>query len=283
MTKVFIGSTGKDLGSYRDAAINTCLKLDLHPIAMEHFEAMGLGAVEGSRRKLDAADLYVGIFGFRYGYIEAGYDQSVTEIEFDHAGARGLERLCFVAKADFPFPPSVIDAEHQDKLKTFKERIYKSLIIAEFTTVDSFALQLMHALVKWQDRDTATMRTAGSSLRLMELDGEKQSPLVDTPLRLVTIGRATTNSVHLEDPYISWEHGLIVFRFGTYYYLHLSNVNPTKVWRRGEEFVLRPGEHGEQELRNQDRLVIGDSTLIVELTLAPGDKDYTPTEKAEAG
>ena len=53
---------------------------------MEFFEAMGVGATEGSKQKLDTADLCVGIFAHRYGYREEGYEQSVIEIEFDHAG-----------------------------------------------------------------------------------------------------------------------------------------------------------------------------------------------------
>jgi hypothetical protein len=47
-----------------------------------------LGASEGSKSKLEAADLYIGIFAHRYGYTEEGYQKSVTEIEFDHAGER---------------------------------------------------------------------------------------------------------------------------------------------------------------------------------------------------
>jgi hypothetical protein len=70
---------------------------------------MGVGATEGSKRQLHDADLYVGIFAHRYGYIEAGHDRSVTEIEFDYAGERKLERLCFLVKLDYPWPPDVID------------------------------------------------------------------------------------------------------------------------------------------------------------------------------
>lgn len=52
MTNVFIGSTSRDLADYRKAAIDVCLRLDLHPIAMAYFEAMPVGATEGSKRQL---------------------------------------------------------------------------------------------------------------------------------------------------------------------------------------------------------------------------------------
>ena len=67
---------------------------------MEQFEAMGVGATSGSLHKLDEAHVYVGIFANRgrHGYIEeGGCDRSVTELEFDYAETRGLDRLCFLA------------------------------------------------------------------------------------------------------------------------------------------------------------------------------------------
>ncbi len=146
--KVFISSTGKDLGDYRKAAIEECSRLGLVPVGMEFFEAMGAGATEGSLRKLDEADLYVGIFAHRYGYVEDGYAQSVTELEFEHAGARDVERLCFVVDPDFSWPPSAIDFEHYPQLAAFKARVDK-LIRSPFTDVNDFSLKLNQALGEW--------------------------------------------------------------------------------------------------------------------------------------
>lgn len=151
-SSVFISSTSRDLADYRQAAITTCLKLGLYPVAMEFFEAMGMGATEGSCRQLDKADVYVGIFAHRYGYVEQGYDRSVTEIEFDYAGEGGLERLCFLVDPQYPWPPDAIDYAQHERLKAFKDRVNTSVIRAQFTTVDDFAARLMHALVEWQRR-----------------------------------------------------------------------------------------------------------------------------------
>jgi hypothetical protein len=80
----FSVATGRDLADYRQTALDTCLKLGLFPIVMEHFEAMVVGATEGSKLKLETADVYVGSFAHRYSYIENQSDgRSVTEIEFD--------------------------------------------------------------------------------------------------------------------------------------------------------------------------------------------------------
>jgi hypothetical protein len=187
MTRVFISSTGKDLEDYRRAAMEECNKLGFVPVAMELFEAMGVGATEGSKQKLDTADLYFGVFAHRYGYIEGGYEQSVTEIEFDYAGERGLERLCFLINPAYAWSPLYWDHENYSRLEVFKRRVDAGLIRAEFTTVEDFRLKLYQALSEWKQRqdaiggaghkgdkpgslDDATLAAARQRLRELPLD-----------------------------------------------------------------------------------------------------------------
>jgi tetratricopeptide (TPR) repeat protein len=152
---VFISSTSVDLKKYRLAAMQVCEQLGFEPIAMENFEAMGVGATEGSKRKLRDADLYVGIIAHRYGYIESGHERSVTEIEFDYAGERGLDRLCFMVDPDHAWPKSAIDRKNAELLDAFKAKIDKTVIRALFTTVEDFRQKLVQALVNWQEWRTA--------------------------------------------------------------------------------------------------------------------------------
>lgn len=143
---VFIGSTGLDLREYREAARDICLRRRLMPIMMEYFEVMGRGATDGSKKKLEQADLYVGIFAHRYGFIEPGHDRSVTELEFNYAGERNLERLCFLVDPAHPWSPEHWDPEHREQMMAFKRRIESKLIRGQFSSVDSFKLLLMQAL-----------------------------------------------------------------------------------------------------------------------------------------
>src|SRR5262245_2510931 len=143
--KAFISSTSQDLANYRKAAYDVCNRLEILPTGMEQFEAMGVGATAGSLRKLDEAQVYIGIFGSRYGYIETGYDRSVTELEYDHAGARGVDQLCFLATDAAGLPAS---PENADKLAAFKARI-NTLIRREFTTTGDLQYELYHSLLKW--------------------------------------------------------------------------------------------------------------------------------------
>jgi NB-ARC domain/Domain of unknown function (DUF4062) len=150
--RVFIGSTSLDLTDYRRAAIAACNELGVVPIAMEFFGAADAGATAGSRGNVTRAQGYVGIYAHRYGYIEKGYDKSVTELEFDRAAELELERLCFVVDPKFPWPPDAWEYAHHDALERFKARI-DTLIRGRFTTVDDFKAQLLRALVQWRDRN----------------------------------------------------------------------------------------------------------------------------------
>src|SRR5262249_51653312 len=101
--------TGRDLAAYRDAAVRACNELGLVPVAMEFWEAMGVGATAGSLAKLATCQAFIGLIAQRYGYVEDGYAKSVTELEFDRAADLGLPQLCFLIDPRFPWPPDQID------------------------------------------------------------------------------------------------------------------------------------------------------------------------------
>lgn len=153
MTRVFIGSTSIDLGGYRAMAIEVVNRHGMTPIAMEFFEAAGHPAAEESRRKIDDSDVYVGIFAHRYGHIDPEDGRSITELEFDHAAARGLERLCFVVDPEYPWPPDGIDFDNYARVKALRERVGRTLVRARFTTVDNFGLLLSQSLDAWKQRN----------------------------------------------------------------------------------------------------------------------------------
>jgi hypothetical protein len=142
MISVFISSTSEDLSDYRDAAIEVCQRQGMFPVAMEHFAAMSAGATAGSRTKLDGCELYVGIYAYRYGYIEPGFDRSVTELEFDYASDKNIDRLCFVIDPQYEWPHR--EEENADKLRAFKTRVDR-LIRAQFADINDFKFKLFRA------------------------------------------------------------------------------------------------------------------------------------------
>jgi hypothetical protein len=120
-----------------------------------------------------------------------------------------------------------------------------------------------------------------SCIRLIEKDAVGEARRIESHNRLITIGRAPRSTVCIPDRTVSWEHGQIILVRGAYYYHHLSTSNPSILRRRGEERLLRPGKKEEVLLRNQDRLVIGNSVFVVEFDLIAEDVDYITTAKHE--
>jgi hypothetical protein len=162
---IFISSTSKDLLEYRQAAIDVCNRLQFVPIGMEFFNAMGAGATEGSKQRIKQADVYVGLFAYRYGYVEEGYEQSVTEIEFQFAGERNLDRLCFLVDPTYPWPVDAIDRQQLDAVEHLRERVERNTIRELFTTVDDFRVKLIASLADWlqaHPRDDTVQRVETS-------------------------------------------------------------------------------------------------------------------------
>ena len=56
---------------------------------IESFPAATAKPVTASLRMVDEADVYIGIFGARDGYVPPGASASITEVEYRHASGRG--------------------------------------------------------------------------------------------------------------------------------------------------------------------------------------------------
>src|SRR4051812_18052061 len=95
--KVFIGSTSHDLASERDAIRGALERMrDASSIAMEVFGSRTESPKEVCLAEVAHADIYIGIFGARYGYIDPGSDLSMTELEYRAALHREIPCLIYI-------------------------------------------------------------------------------------------------------------------------------------------------------------------------------------------
>jgi hypothetical protein len=100
LTKIFLSSTSKDLVAFRQAVGEAVIQREMHPIMMERFPAVSRDALDVCKQKVEEADLFIGIYADRYGYCPRNGNQSITEMEYDWAEKRGIERLIFVFDKD---------------------------------------------------------------------------------------------------------------------------------------------------------------------------------------
>jgi hypothetical protein len=112
-----ISSTALDLPDHRKAALDAILRAGCSPLALETGTATsGTDAVRYSLAMVDEADVYLGIFGHRYGHIPEDprsnpQGWSVTEHEYRHAVGRRLPILGYLMHNDHPVTIEDIDLD----------------------------------------------------------------------------------------------------------------------------------------------------------------------------
>ncbi|MBN1402344.1 MAG: DUF4062 domain-containing protein, partial [Anaerolineae bacterium] len=111
-------------------------------------------AIAASLKMVDQADIYVGIYAHRYGYVPKGHDLSVTEMEYDHAGERGIPRLVYVMHEDHPVRAADVETgEGAAKLAAFKKRVLAEQVVNFFQSPADLRGQVLHGLVPHRESD----------------------------------------------------------------------------------------------------------------------------------
>src|SRR5690349_7620502 len=93
---VMVSSTICDLPQHREEVMHACLRQGVYPLMMEHLPASTTNGIDESLKLVDKADIYIGIFAHRYGFIPEGHSISITEMEYNCAVERGIPRLIFL-------------------------------------------------------------------------------------------------------------------------------------------------------------------------------------------
>src|SRR5215471_17890240 len=193
-----ISSTSLDLPEHRQQAMDACLRQDIFPKAMEHLPARDADAIRVSLEMVDEADIYIGIYAWRYGHVPAGHDISITEMEFKRAEERGIPILVFLIHKDHPLTIEMVEADKdaQEKLKQLKERACQGRGRLEFKSpveLRSHIIQSLGALLK--EEEAASQEQRAPSLHPPNLIPTAPAPYIAHPYSLLqtreVIGRRT--------------------------------------------------------------------------------------------
>lgn len=176
--KVFLSSTARDLGSFREAVFQAISALDgFKCVRMEGFGARDWEADEFCRARVAECDVFVGLIGHLYGSSPADSETSFTAREYDAAVAAGIPRLMFLSSEKLATPPSL---REQDELwrrqQAFRERLRSDRVVAFFDDPQALATQVVTALshlergtggvrVKAQRRSVSRASDRSSSVR----------------------------------------------------------------------------------------------------------------------
>jgi len=167
-----ISSTALDLPAHRAAVREACLAAGVFPIGMEHLPARDASGVAVSVEMVDKADIYLGIYAWRYGWVPEGKPVSITEMEFDRAVERKAagalrEILIFTPHQDHPCTAADVEADRdaQNKLNAFKTKAANGRVCKEFRSVEELRRLVSEALREHRERASQPAWTTASTPR----------------------------------------------------------------------------------------------------------------------
>lgn len=139
--KVFLSSTYTDLERHRSVLIDTLLKMgNIELIAMEYFGSEPNPPVELCKLKVSEAELYVGVFSWRYGSLDPVTKMSMTELEYRTALAKRMPVLLYLTSEDYAVKPSDVDTGRSaTKIQKLRKEIMDRHTIQKFTTAEDLA------------------------------------------------------------------------------------------------------------------------------------------------
>jgi len=154
---VMISSTARDLPEHRKEVLDACLRQGMFPVMMEHLPATDDEAIRASLKMVDEADIYLGVFAHRYGYVPKAGDPtqiSVTEMEYNRAVERKIPRCIFVMDKEHPL--TIEDAEMGEgatKLEAFKKRLQTDNIVNFFKSPEGLRGDVINSLSQFRVSD----------------------------------------------------------------------------------------------------------------------------------
>jgi len=139
MTRVFISSTFEDLRAERHAVEQALRRIQDSAFAgMEYFGSRPDSPLVASLDEVDRSDVYVGIFGHRYG-------SGITEAEYRRARERGLPCLIFISASR---RPSVAEPDQAPaaRLDALKRELAREHVVEFFEEPQELAVAVIASL-----------------------------------------------------------------------------------------------------------------------------------------
>ena len=145
---VFVSSTSRDLQEHRSVVRGVVDRLNLKFIGMEDFDANPLAPAELIQQKVMESNIYLGIVGMRYGFVDEVSGLSMTELEYRQAVAGKKDIRMFVMDEDAPIKASMVERNPRqlELLNDFRDRVLRSHACNLFQTSSDLAFKVEKTL-----------------------------------------------------------------------------------------------------------------------------------------
>ena len=168
-----ISSTAIDLPEHRKQVLEACLCEGVFPDGMESLPARDADAIRVSLEMVNRADIYIGVFAWRYGHVPEEHDISITEMEFNRAVERQIPVLIFLIHKDHQLTIEMVETgeKAQTKLLALKDRASKGRGRREFKSPAELRAHVIQALSDLKQRELKpTDAIRAEKQRLEQLD-----------------------------------------------------------------------------------------------------------------
>lgn len=205
--KIYVSSTFEDLKEHRRRVYEQLRALRHDVIAMEDYVAADERPLDKCLRDVREADLYIGLFAWRYGFVpRAGNPnrKSVTELEYLEAKANRKPCLIFLSGDRAPWPPDAMDSttganEGGKRIAALRKLLKDKGLIATFDTPESLATKVVTALYSWQSETSRAQSEPGQGVAdAVPAAGARATARKDHPLLWVPGSRLRVRFMGVE-------------------------------------------------------------------------------------
>jgi hypothetical protein len=279
MAKVYVSSTFLDLKECRERLRLLLRRLGHEDVAMEYYVAGEERPVEKCLADVEAAELYVGLFAWRYGHVPAEDNPerlSVTELEYRRARQCGKTCLVFLLDEDAPWPRKLMDRDDAQIVR-LRAELGERHLAGTFSSAENLAEVAGPAIYKWAEESghlappsaiaeldlTAYFNALLKRYQRLDLDAltpPQKEEYLQLQLRLVYVEQSVREEPPpVELPKEMWER---LRREGEALPEDLpSGVTPEEVLRAREVYFEKPSRPVLDALtdpRHRHSLVLGD-------------------------
>lgn len=195
---IYLSSTYSDLRAEREAVYRALHRLRSHHVrAMEDYVAADARPLDACLEDVRGCDIYVGLFGWRYGYIPPGAERSITELEFREARAHG--KTCLIFLRDESTRPADLAGADAERALTLRQELGRDFLVSFFVSPEDLAAK-------------ATAAVANQMAALTEAIGRLDMPLAQVLEHVKQLGELPRLSIpeieleaqHLQADAMNW-------------------------------------------------------------------------------
>ncbi|MDH5739382.1 MAG: DUF4062 domain-containing protein [Nitrospira sp.] len=160
MVTIYLSSTYEDLKDHRRVVYEALRKAGHQVIAMEDYVATDQRPAEKCLKDVESADIYVGLFAFRYGYVSPLQHNnpnglSITELEYRRAESCKTPCLTFVVNDTTAWPRVFDDArsgaDKGERINALRQYLLTEKLASQFASPHELSTLVLAAVTKYLD------------------------------------------------------------------------------------------------------------------------------------